>query len=215
MHLVPLAPIHAAEAARLHIAGQPGTFLTRLGPAVLTLLYRTLPIAAGGFGFVVLTDDGEDAAVATLQLQGFVSATTSTGQLFVEMGTRQVGQLLPPLVQAITRQPALLLQSAQTLLYPLLERNHAVAGPSAELLSIMVEPAARSQGIGAALLSALRQECQRRKLATLTVTVDAANDGARRFYERHGFKFAYSFHLYGRAMCSYHLALPQRNGESA
>src|SRR4051794_17725984 len=51
MTLVKLSSRHAEDAARLHIAGQPGTFLTSLGPDVLTILYRALPESATGFGY--------------------------------------------------------------------------------------------------------------------------------------------------------------------
>ena len=72
--------------------------------------------------------------------------------------------------------------------------------PSAELLSIMVEPAARSHGIGGLLMAAFLQECHRRGLHAVTVTVDAANAGAQRFYARHGFTPWRTITLYGRAM---------------
>ncbi|MEZ4658511.1 MAG: hypothetical protein R2911_13150 [Caldilineaceae bacterium] len=48
MHIDPLQPVHARDAARLHIAGQPGTFLTSLGPPVLTVFYDSLPRSAKG-----------------------------------------------------------------------------------------------------------------------------------------------------------------------
>ncbi|MCB9160561.1 MAG: hypothetical protein H6644_12065 [Caldilineaceae bacterium] len=70
--IVPLTPDHAPAAARLHIAGQPGTFLTALGPEVLTVLYAQLPQSAHGFGFAAADDDGT--------VSGFVSATTSVGR---------------------------------------------------------------------------------------------------------------------------------------
>jgi ribosomal protein S18 acetylase RimI-like enzyme len=73
---------------------------------------------------------------------------------------------------------------------------------SAELLSIMVEPALRSRGIGAQLLDALAAECRTRHIAYLDVTVDASNEGAQRFYRRHGFALHHRFTLYGREMVS-------------
>jgi ribosomal protein S18 acetylase RimI-like enzyme len=206
MVILPLAPTHATAAAHLHIAGQPGTFLTNLGPEVLTVIYRTLPAVPVGFGFVAQAD------APSTPMQGFVSATTSTGRLFWEVGTRQLAGLLPPLLKRYWQRPALLAMSMQTLLYPLLmSRSHAAAGPTAELLSIMVEPNRRGQGIGSRLLQALAAECQGRGLAQLEVTVDAANAGARRFYERHGFALLHTFQLYGRAMCAYGVA-PQHLG---
>lgn len=195
--LVSLDATHAETAARLHMEGQPGTFLTRLGGEVLTVLYRTLPSSAGGFGY---------AAVAQPQeLLGFVSATTQVGSLFWEMGTRRLPALLPPLLRRFVRNPALALLALQTVTYPLLHPADAV--PAAELLSIMVRSDLRGEGIGALLLAALRAECQRRALPALEVTVAAANSGAQRFYQRHGFVCTQRFVLYGQPMYRYRAVL--------
>ncbi|MFN8494775.1 MAG: GNAT family N-acetyltransferase [Caldilineaceae bacterium] len=227
MTIVQLAPSHAEAAAQLHIAGQPGAFLTSLGPEVLTVLYRALPQSPVGFGYVVLADNFVVTAQSDLAsalrtphsalVLGFVSATTSVGRLFVEMGTRRMMQFLPPLAARFVRQPRLLLRSGQTVLYPLLghDQQTEARGARAELLSIMVAPAARSQGIGAQLMQALLTECTKRQLQWLDVTVDANNAGARRFYERHGFGLAHTFTLYGRAMCGYQLAITNTDGVSS
>ncbi|MBV7336810.1 GNAT family N-acetyltransferase [Chloroflexi bacterium TSY] len=192
---------HASTAAQLHIAGQPGTFLTRLGPDVLTVLYQVLPQSTLGFGFA--------ATGRCHEIQGFVSATTSVGHLFTQLGTRYLGQFLPPLFNRFVRQPTLLFQSIQTVFYPFLARDHHTtrAQSSAELLSIMVEPSRRGQGIGTTLLQALVAECNHRAITALDVTVDAQNRGARRFYERHHFVFQKQFQLYGRTMCLYRRAV--------
>jgi ribosomal protein S18 acetylase RimI-like enzyme len=220
MTMLDLAPAHATAAAHLHISGQPGTFLTNLGPAVLTVFYRALPTATSGWGFVWLDEqtpslqDGAAVSPATTGLSpiGFVAATTSTARLFAVLGTRYLLQFLPPLLVRYRRQPRLIVQSVQTLLYPLQATaaarvDHTTTGPAAELLSIMVEPAWRSQGIGAALLHQLITSCRARELSTLEVTVDAANTRAQHFYRRYGFVMAYPFMLYGRAMYRYRLAL--------
>src|SRR5215218_8059946 len=110
MQLVPLAPDHAADATRLHIAGQPGTFLTALGPGVLTALYRALPRTRSGFGFAAVDDSGA--------LLGFISATTGVGKLFAEIATRELGTLLPPLLGQLARHPTLIWRSMQTVAYP-------------------------------------------------------------------------------------------------
>ncbi|MCL4863186.1 MAG: GNAT family N-acetyltransferase [Caldilineaceae bacterium] len=200
--IAPLTPHHARQAAQLHIAGQPGTFLTSLGPEVLTIFYAALPSSPVGFGYVIPTALGEEIA-------GFVSATTSTGRLFAELGLRHLGRFLPPLLRRFARQPQLAWRSAQTLLYPLAAGGHGeqTGAPTAELLSIMVEPAQRSHGLGAQLLDALCLECERRSIVQIDVTVDATNAGARRFYARHEFVEMRPFQLYGRAMCSYRRTL--------
>ncbi len=212
MTIVKLSRAHAEAAARLHIAGQPGTFLTSLGPDVLTVLYRALPELSIGFGYTAIDHSQTVAPNHVLDsalVTGFVSATTNVGRLFAEMGTRRIHQFLPPLCVRFARQPTLILRSLQTLLYPFLVKQDQgkTPGATAELLSIMVAPAVRSQGIGAQLLQALLAECSLRQIRWLDVTVDADNAGARRFYERHQFRLARPFNLYGRAMCSYQLAI--------
>lgn len=231
MQIVELAPVHAKEASRLHIAGQPGTFLTSLGPDVLLAVYRALPELPAGFGYVALADpvsasdcsSGQSATVL-----GFVSATTSIGRLFVETGRTQFGKLLPPMLRQLARRPSLIWRSMQTVLYPLLVHGDnpidggAAAEPAgskpvvAELLSIMVEPGMRGQGIGAQLLQALLGECRRRAIRRLDVTVDAQNAGAQHFYARHGFVQVRSFVLYGREMHLYGLDItePLLGGEA-
>lgn len=209
MQIIKLDSTHATAAAQLHIAGQPNTFLTNLGPAVLTTFYRALPQSPTGFGFAALappnTPDATRNTQHALPILGFISATTSTGQLFLQLGTRHLPAFLPPLLRRFAQRPTLLLNCIQTVLYPLRHGSSmdTNSGTTAELLSIMVEPAWRSQGVGAHLLRALIAECQARRLAALEVTVAADNTGAQRFYARHGFVEERHFTLYGRPMYSY------------
>ncbi len=218
MQIITLDPTHATDAARLHIAGQPNTFLTSLGPEVLTTFYRALPQSPTGFGFTAIADAANMTASPQSKIVlGFISATTSTGQLFLQLGTRHLPAFLPPLLRRFAQRPGLLLHCIQTVFYPLLPRTHAGQDAdgntplsTAELLSIMVEPAWRSQGIGAQLLDRLVAECQARKIGALDVTVAADNGGAQRFYARHGFVEQHRFTLYGRPMVSYRNLLPFR-----
>lgn len=201
-----LAPQHARDAARLHIAGQPGTFLSSLGPETLEIVYERLPSTDAGFGFAATSPACRDARPV---LVGFVSAATSVGKLFLQIGASRAGKLLPALMDRCIRHPSLIGRTLQTGLYPFLssyEGAPAGAGasaPRAELLSIMVEHHWRNRGVGAVLLEALLQECAAKQTGYLDVTVDAANEGARRFYAHHGFQMQRTFRLYGRDMCQY------------
>ncbi|MCE7988818.1 MAG: GNAT family N-acetyltransferase [Caldilinea sp. CFX5] len=175
---------------------------------MLTTFYRALPQSPTGFGFTALADPPSNPVL------GFISATTSTGQLFLQLGTRYLPAFLPPLLRRFAQRPGLLLHCMQTVFYPLLQSAHAGQGadgtaplPTAELLSIMVEPDWRSQGLGAQLLDRLVAECRARKLGALDVTVAADNAGAQRFYARHGFVEQRRFTLYGRPMVSYQQSL--------
>lgn len=232
MELITLAPTHALEVARLHIAGQPGTFLTSLGPEVLTVFYRALPQSPTGIGFVMRSDASEEeqrTPIAQQELRlansptlvGFVAATTCTGCLFIELATRHLPRFFPPLLLRYGRQPWLIWRSVETLLYPFSSSHHAGRATGqeepavvAELLSIMVEPAERNQGIGAQLVAQLVTACKARNIDALDVTVDTENGGARRFYAHQGFVEEQTFQLNGRVMARYRLQLGPRKAQT-
>ncbi|MEZ4677891.1 MAG: GNAT family N-acetyltransferase [Caldilineaceae bacterium] len=234
MQIVELSHSHAAAAAHLHIAGQPGTFLTSLGADVLTVFYGTLSQSTTGFGFAALASAATAGTTTEIVIShdtstkvhsdetpgvmGFIAATTSTGHLFFELGTRHLAQFLPVLLRQVIKKPGLLWQLIQTLFYPLRGQPNASAkvaqpaqGQRVELLSVMVAPTNRGRGIGAELLQQLMQACQVRQISIITVTVAMENHGARRFYARHGFVKRHHFELYGRAMCSYQLDLTRHS----
>ena len=56
------------------------------------------------------------------------------------------------------------------------------------LVDLVVLPEFRGRGIGAALMAAVEAEGRKRGVAALDLAVVAPNTGARRFYERHGFR---------------------------
>ena len=204
VRIQPLAPHHAPDAARLHIDGQPGTFLSTLGPEILRIVYEKLPDTDVGFGFAATSPAlGDEQPV----LIGFVSATTSVGSLFIQTAAARAGRLLPPLTARCMRRPSLIGQALQTALYPFTSRDDTTSAGArksgAELLSIMVEEHWRNRGVGAMLLHALLDECATRGIDHLDVTVDAGNEAARRFYADHGFQLQKSFRLYGRDMVQY------------
>ena len=63
----------------------------------------------------------------------------------------------------------------------------------AELTSLSVAPEERGAGIGTVLLDAVEDRLLARGLDQYCIGVDTVNDGARRFYERRGFRDG--FHL--------------------
>jgi len=56
------------------------------------------------------------------------------------------------------------------------------------IVNLYVRPDARSNGIGSELLSAAEVELAAKNVDTVTLEVLAANDAARRFYSRHGYR---------------------------
>ena len=192
-------PTHAPALAAIHMEGQPGTFLTLLGGEFLTALYTQIASSPLGFGHVALLDG---------EVVGFVVATVDTGQLFKEMARRRWVHLAWPLFKRVARHPALFKRVLFALRYPELEQGEGEGEEgAAELLSIGVRADLRSRGIGGRLVEALVEECRARAIPALDVTVDTTNEGANRFYPRHGFRYRKTFKLYEREMHSYRLRL--------
>ncbi|MFB7249550.1 GNAT family N-acetyltransferase [Microbacterium sp. NPDC056234] len=61
-------------------------------------------------------------------------------------------------------------------------------GQVATLDELYVRPSHRSEGIGAVLLARTIEESRRRGAGEMHINVDSGDAGARRFYERHGFR---------------------------
>ena len=101
--VAPLTANYARQAARLHIEGQPGTFLTSLGEDVLTVFYRALPQSP--VDLALPSTDRSRPAPAARTAAGFISATTSVGSLFVEMASQRLGELLLPLLRRYVQAP--------------------------------------------------------------------------------------------------------------
>lgn len=56
------------------------------------------------------------------------------------------------------------------------------------IVDFVVLPEHRGKGVGERLLEAAEEEARRLGVAALDLNVAAPNEGARRFYERHGFR---------------------------
>ena len=63
-----------------------------------------------------------------------------------------------------------------------------IRGDRADLVSIAVDPAARGQGAGSALLVSTLRRLRRRKIARWSLMVRLTNAPARAFYEKYGFR---------------------------
>jgi ribosomal protein S18 acetylase RimI-like enzyme len=68
--------------------------------------------------------------------------------------------------------------------------------PPAELVSLVVSPIAQGVGVGSALFSELMARAKRHGIARVKICTDVENDGANRFYLRHGCRLLRSERLY-------------------
>lgn len=64
------------------------------------------------------------------------------------------------------------------------------AGGEMEILNLAVDAGARRRGVGSALLQAALTWAKRSFVKRMFLEVRASNEGARKFYEGHGFEFA-------------------------
>lgn len=60
-------------------------------------------------------------------------------------------------------------------------------GPIATLDELYAVPARRGEGVGTALVTLLLELLRERSCGEVQINVDEEDEGARRFYERHGF----------------------------
>ena len=69
-----------------------------------------------------------------------------------------------------------------------IDDSHTTGDRFAELQSLVVIPERRGDGIGTALLHEVYRQVRRRGVQEMVIGVLAANDRARRLYEREGFR---------------------------
>jgi len=184
--IVPLAPTHAAAAARLHCEALPGYFLPALGPSVLEALYRAIVDLGAGFGFVTLDGSG--------RLDGFVLATVDTRRLFGRVMRRRWYELLPLVAARAVVRPSLWLKLLETALYP---GRAQAAAPLPELLVIAVRADTRRGGVGRGLVAALEERLRALDARRYEVSVARQGTGAQAFYKALGFEEARVFRMYG------------------
>jgi ribosomal protein S18 acetylase RimI-like enzyme len=175
--ICPLTAGHAAQVAALHQAGIHTGFLSSLGPRFLTQLYAAIPATAAGFGFV---------AESQGRVIGFIACAERLGAVYKQAlrarGLRMALALFPAIFRwGVARR------IVETLLYPSrLVDNY----PAAEVLSVVVAPAARGLGAARDLMNQAFAEFRRRGIHQLKVQVWTENPAAKRYYEKCGFHLA-------------------------
>jgi len=167
----------AADAARLHRAQLPGSFLASLGPGFLRVLYRRLVV--DGASTVLVARAGDEVL-------GFVAGTEDTGRFMRRFVRRDGPRAAVAGAAGLLRHPV---AAVETLRYG--PASADVDGlPVAELLALAVDPAARRQGLGLRLIRALQDDVRARDVPGMRVTVASENAGAIVAYERAGFRRA-------------------------
>ncbi len=202
MRVVLMQPDHAPQVADIHIEGQPGTFLTRLGRGFLTALYAEISRSPYGFGVVAVEGD---------LVVSVVMASTSTPRLFAEMRSRHVLRLAWPILPQVLRHPALLRDIWHTWRYPSKSSaSHAKRSGErsskveAEFLFFGTRPDYRRQRIGMYLFDRAIAQSILRGVRQISAVVDQKNERTVTGFHEHGEKYGFdapdSIFLFGRPM---------------
>ena len=202
MRAVLMQPHHAPQVADIHIEGQPGTFLTRLGHGFLTTLYAEISRSPYGFGVLVVEGDLV-VSVAVL--------STSTPRLFADMKSRRALRLILPILPQVFKHPTLLRDIWHTWRYPSKSSASDNKQPGerrrkaeAEFLFIGTRSEYRRQHIGAYLFDRAIAQAIRRGVHQISAVVDQKNERMVTAFTERGSKYGIQDHdtvfLFGRPM---------------
>jgi ribosomal protein S18 acetylase RimI-like enzyme len=203
MEITPFKRHHARSVAEIHIEGQPETFLTRLGPSFLTVLYAAIADSPWAFGSVVV--DGDTVA-------GVGIVALDTDRLFGDVKRRHWQRLVWPLLRQVLRHPRLLVEIIQSLRYP---AKLAAPPGAAEILFIGLRRTYMRQGMGPRLLNHLLDEAHRRGCPSATAIVDRRNRVMRWMVATlPGVYIDREIELHGGTMLVYRAELPLRDSST-
>ncbi|MGQ9502248.1 MAG: GNAT family N-acetyltransferase [Anaerolineae bacterium] len=197
MEIRPYARAYARDAAEIHMEGQPGTFLTRLGKDFLVRLYELFAESPYVFGSVAIDNEA---------VIGVGFAATDTRRLFRTIKYRHWHRLLWPIVRQVLRDPKLIGQLIQSIRYP----NTLKPLPDeAEILFVGLRRGYMRQGIGPRILDQLLEEAHRRGAMRAVGTVEKNNRAVRWMIARlTGARVDQEIILNGRKMLIYRVELP-------
>ena len=195
MKTIPLQIEHARDVAALHIKGIDKGFISSLGIDFVTALYEAIARSKSSFGFAIEDHD---------RVLGFVTFTANLNKLYKSVITKNglhFALLLISKMFSIKRLKRVL----ETLSYPLRVKKTArknaekIELPSAELLSIVINPEDCQVGLATQLVRKSFERCKEIGLENVKVLVGADNGAANKLYEKCGFKFVCQIDNHGQA----------------
>ena len=171
----------APRLAELHATRMTEGFLSALGPRFLRILYRRIVASPDAFAHVA--EEPTDGSVVVV---GFAASALDVRDLYRRFIVRD------GVIAGIAAAPELLRswrKVIETLRYPAStdDLTNAEILPSAEILSVAVDPRATGRGIGTQVVEAATAELTRRGVTAAKVVTGADNVAALRLYERCGF----------------------------
>lgn len=192
-----MTPPDLDEVVAVHIRSFPGFFLSQMGKRFLLCLYQE--ILADPSGIALVCKQGQT-------VRAFAAGTTEPRGFYKRLLARRWRRFALASVVPMLRNPMI----AARLLNAFRKAKEEPADEGSGLLmSIAVNPEARSGGTGAALVHEFLMECQRQGLSSVHLTTDRfENARANRFYSNLGFTVSRVFTTrQGRIMNDYRLAI--------
>ncbi|UCF44047.1 MAG: GNAT family N-acetyltransferase [Planctomycetota bacterium] len=177
MRTIPLTIKHAHDIANLHIQGINTGFISSLGVDFVTALYEAIAKSTSSFGYAVEDND---------KVLGFVTFTTNLNKLYKSIIAKK-GWRFALLLAGKMFSLDKIKKVFETLFYPSRIKKKMNV-PSAELLSIAINPETCRRGLATQLVKKGFEYCQRMGLDKVKVLVAADNEPANRLYLKCGFK---------------------------
>ncbi|MBI5526068.1 MAG: GNAT family N-acetyltransferase [Deltaproteobacteria bacterium] len=183
MRIARMEPADAARLVPVHLKAFAGYLNVRLGPSYVLRFLQWFC--------------SEPSAIALVATSGALPVGYVVGAP-ADYGRRMSMALAPAVAAAVAMRPWLLV--SRRFRNALVGRIRAVGKrlPAASvggsessparvsLVGVGVAPEVRRSGVGSGLMREFEKEAARRGFDGIRLTVYAANGGARRFYERHG-----------------------------
>ena len=171
--------------AELHIDGISEGFISSLGLDFVTALYET--ICEDSNSFCLIAEEGDKTI-------GFVAFTENLSKLF-KSAVKSRGIKLVLAIGLKVFRPSVFKHVIQNIFYP--SKTEKLNLPKAELLSIVVNPAAQGKGIAKQLCQAGLEECRKRGIDKVKVLVSAENGPANKLYQNCGFELVTTIESHG------------------
>ena len=167
---------HAGQVAALHIQCISTGFISSLGIDFVTSLYEAIVQSKSSFGVVALRNE---------KVLGFAAFTTNLNKLYKSVVWRK-GLLFALLLVGNVRSRRRVKKMFETLFYPGRIKNMNL--PSAELLSIAVDPEERGKGLAGQLIEKGFQHCRKTGIDKVKVLIGADNKPGNKLYLKFGFE---------------------------
>jgi GNAT superfamily N-acetyltransferase len=196
-------PATVDRVAVLHSQSLPIAFITSIGIRFVSLVYSAIAAAPNACVIICQTPTG--------RIEGFISGTISTGDMFKWILPRYGIRLMWALVTRLY-SPSVVRKIVETMRYmggnnsdSNSARSDATARavPQGELLSIAVSPDSRKRGVGLDLVTAFESFLLDRSCHCYKVVTHKEDPVSNAFYMAAGFALQRTFEHHGRPMCEY------------